>query len=175
MAFLRRLFGNDASTDSNAPGAPRERWADLGDIRGDLPEDAVKLLSGVGGVQIVGESHYRAAIDRVVGGRRAEGIRMTMWATLVPESDNQYDPSAVAVHLSGAKVGHLSRSDARRYRPSLERVRAAGRSAYCRADLRGGWERSKSDSGDYGVTVYIDDPAKQDDLLNRLLGSDGPA
>lgn len=32
--------------------------------------------------------------------------------TLVREPENPYDPNAVAVHISGVKVGHLARADA---------------------------------------------------------------
>jgi hypothetical protein len=46
-------------------------------------------------------------------------VRSDIYAVLVPEDDNPYDPNAVAIWVHGLKVGHLSRSNARRYRPGL--------------------------------------------------------
>jgi len=41
------------------------------------------------------------------------------FAVLAAETDNPYDPNAVAVWVRGLKVGYLSREDAHRYHPGL--------------------------------------------------------
>ena len=46
-------------------------------------------------------------------------VRHPVCAVLVAEEDNPYDANAVAVWVQGLKVGHLSRANARRYRPGL--------------------------------------------------------
>jgi hypothetical protein len=93
VSFLRRPVTREE------PEPPRLQPADLGDQRGELPAAALTLAVSGGALEVVGESHYRDAIAAATGGRRIEGIRTTMWATLVAEHDNPYDPSAVAVYV----------------------------------------------------------------------------
>jgi len=92
-----------------------------------------------------------------------------MWSMVVAEHDNPYDDRAVAVHLSGRKVGHLRRDDAAAFWPLIERIQAAGRLAFCRADIYGGWNRSAQDRGDYGVTLYAASPDAQAAKLDSEL------
>jgi hypothetical protein len=47
------------------------------------------------------------------------GYAHPVYAVLIAEDDSPYDASAVAVWVQGLKVGHLSRANARRYRPGL--------------------------------------------------------
>ena len=51
----------------------------------------------------------------------------------------------------------------------LARLAAAGRVGYGRADIYGGWDRGPPDRGDYGITLYIGDAAKQATRLDRGL------
>lgn len=163
MSFLRKLLTR------SEPEQPAAQPVDLGDRRGDLPAEALKLMASGGSLSVVGESHYRDAIERVTDGPRVEGIRAITWATLVAEHDNPYDPRAVGVLIDGRKVGHLAREDAAAFWPIVERIQRAGRVAYCRADVYGGWNTSPSDRGDYRVTLYASGPAGQADLLARAL------
>lgn len=163
MSFLRRLLTRPESEP------PRFQPADLGDQRGELPAEALTLAASGGALEVVGESHYRDAIQTVTGGPRVDGIRTTMWATLVAEHDNPYDPHAVAVHVAGRQVGHLRREDAAAFWPLIDRIRVAGRVAYCRADIYGGWNRSTTDRGDYSVTLYAAGPDAQAAKLAREL------
>lgn len=41
--------------------------------------------------------------------------------------------------------------------------------AYCRADIYGGWNRSATDRGDYGITLYAAGPAAQAEMLDGEL------
>jgi HIRAN domain len=72
------------------------------------------MLSGGLEVGVVGESHYQEALIAIAGGKSPESVRISTQAILVPESDNPYDPNAVAVYIDGRKVGHLPRPAARR-------------------------------------------------------------
>jgi hypothetical protein len=71
-------------------------------------------------------------------------------AILTLENDNPYDRNAVRVDIDGLTVGHLSRSDARRFRAAC-----TGRSPnqfQCAAlliSLRG------SAASDYGVRLHL--------------------
>ena len=78
------------------------------------------LLGGNEDLKVVGESHYQENLWRLVSPRRrGDQVRCAVQASLVAEDDNPYDANAVAVWVQGLKVGHLSRDDARRYRPGL--------------------------------------------------------
>ncbi len=172
MGFLRRLLG--AKPETQAGSEVRPARLDLGDRRGELPPDGLSLLSGPG-LGIVGESHYRDEIATIAGGSRREAIRLVAWACLVPEPDNVYDTNAIGVWIEGRKVGHIPRADAKAFAPVLARLTAAGRVGYTRADIYGGWDRGPKDRGDYGITLYIGDPAKQATLLDRALDGKTPA
>jgi HIRAN domain len=163
VSFLRRLLTRAE------PEPPRFQPADLGDQRGELPAAALTLAASGGALEVVGESHYRDAIEAATAGPRTEGIRTTMWATLVAEHDNPYDPHAVAVYLAGRQVGHLPREEAAAFWPLTDRISAAGRVACCRADIYGGWNRSATDQGDYSVTLYAAGPEAQAAKLAREL------
>ena len=75
------------------------------------------LYEGNVSLVVKGESHYVDQIQQVV---RLHGREIV--AILVPEPDNQYDPNAVSVWISGLKVGHLSSDDAAKYQRSIARL-----------------------------------------------------
>ena len=105
-------------------------------------------------VNVVGESHYQPALERICGGRSDEGADEQATATLILEDDNPYDRgNAVRVDIGGATVGYLTRDDAKRYRQLLK-ANAAQRS--CPAVIRGGWDRGDDDRGDFGVRLDLD-------------------
>jgi hypothetical protein len=80
----------------------------------------VALLDGGEDLEVVGESYYQPNLWHLAGARPGkERVREDIYAVLVAEDDNPYDPDAVAVWINGLKVGHLSRENARIYRPGL--------------------------------------------------------
>lgn len=87
----------------------------------------VALLDGREDLEVVGESYYQDNLWRLVGGRgRPEDrVHVEVCAVMVAEDDNPYDADAVALWIDGLKVGHLSREDARRFRPGLLALQAA--------------------------------------------------
>ena len=103
-------------TRSPAPGAgsdQRPAWMTDG--------AEIVLLDGPETLDVVGESHYQQNLWRLAGGRRSPGqyVRVPVHAVLVADDANPYDAEAVSVWIDGLKVGHLSRHDARLYRPGL--------------------------------------------------------
>ncbi len=178
MGFLRRLFG--ASTPAAKRAEPPsvsivvesyvrpDSTVELGDHRGDLPPEAFTLRAG-NGLEVVGESHHQAVIEKLIGGRRPERVRATFWATLVPEPDNPYDTNAVSVRVDGTHVGYITRPGAKAFAPILDRLAQAGRVAYCRADVVGGGKTESGDQASYGVFVYAADVSEQKELIAREL------
>lgn len=99
-------------------------------------------------VDVVGESHYATAIQRLVPRYTLDGGQETVQTvTLVREPGNRYDPNAIAVHASTGQVGHLSREVAARYAPVLDALAANGRVASTSARVWGGvtqdWETNR--------------------------------
>jgi hypothetical protein len=82
-------------------------------MRGDTLDTA--LLEGDEDLEVVGESHRQANLRRVVGGqhRPEVHVRMDVYAMLLAEDGNPYDPNAVSVWISGLMVGYLPREQVR--------------------------------------------------------------
>ncbi len=111
----------------------------------------------VGGlVRVVGESHYQEALTRVAGGKRTDSARLECIAELRPQPDNPYDPAAVAVFIRGEHVGHLSREEARSFRPLVDRAITRSGTATAQAQITGGWRRDNGDEGSFGVNLFFD-------------------
>jgi len=58
-------------------------------------------------LEIVGESHYQDALERVCGGRTGQSQDLIVSAVLVLDDNNRYDPNAVRVEIRGLTVGYL--------------------------------------------------------------------
>lgn len=95
-----------------------------------------RILPGGYEVEVVGESHYVAALDTI-----ADDGATQAWADLVVEDDNPYDRNAVRVEINGQKVGYLSREVAPTYRPVGLRLRELGYVGRCAATIRGSERR----------------------------------
>jgi hypothetical protein len=116
------------------------------------------MLSGGLEVGVVGESHYQDALTAIVGGKGRDSVRIPTHATLVPESDNPYDPNAVAVYIAGRKVGHLPRPAAQAFAPVAWRLAEQQQVGTCSATITGGWDRGDGDAGHFGVTLDLAPP-----------------
>ena len=104
---------------------------------------------------IVGESNYQQALESICGGRTEDGARHLAEALLILEDSNPHDNLAVRVDIEGKVVGYLSRKDARSYRKQLQQLGHAGLTLSCNAMIVGGWQRSKSDIGNFGVKLDL--------------------
>jgi len=116
---------------------------------GDLPGP------GTFQIEVVGESHYQRALERICGGRSEDGANKIVEATLILEDDNPYDDKAVRVDIDGQTVGYLPRSAARLYRRKLRKAGHARLTGKCSAVVRGGWDRGGSDRGHFGVWLDL--------------------
>ena len=166
MSFLRRLFGGQPAATEDQP---QERTRV--DLRGDLPPGCELMLQGPG-LQVVGESKYRAEIEAAAGGKKAAGHKAVVNAALVAEPANRYDPNAIAIVIAGRTCGYLSRADAKRYKPVTDWAREQGIVPCCRADIYGGWREPDGTWADFGITLYIASPDK---ILERGQPSVAPA
>ncbi|WP_436536580.1 HIRAN domain-containing protein [Actinoplanes sp. HUAS TT8] len=108
---------------------------------------------GWASAEVVGESHYRAAIRALFGPRLpADGSEITVSARLLPEPSNRHDRNAVAVHVGSAQVGYLPREAAIRYAPVLAGLVARGWTPQVGARVWGSeWNR-----GEFSGSVRLD-------------------
>ncbi len=104
---------------------------------------------------IVGESKYQEALESICGGRTEDGAELQTDAVLFLEDTNPHDNMAVRVDIEGQTVGYLSRKDARSYRKQLQQLGHASITCSCNAMIVGGWERSRSDRGHFGVKLDL--------------------
>ncbi len=104
---------------------------------------------------IVGESHYQDALEEICGEKSEESAEHHTEAILYLENDNPHDKQAVRVDIEGHIVGYLSRTDARAYRKQLKQLGHESLICTCNAVIVGGWKRSKSDEGNFGVKLDL--------------------
>lgn len=133
------------------------------------PEFPNAILPGGRTVNVVGESHYQAALEAIAGGKTEDTCNLEKWAVLLREPDNPYDNNAVAIYILGQRVGYLGRNDAEEYAVIFDELwRNYGLRPACRASISGGWRRYAADGktvvdeGHYGVRLAL---AKPRDLL----------
>jgi hypothetical protein len=119
-----------------------------------IESESGAFVSGDGGYlfEVVGESHYQADLEHIVGGRTRDSARYECVAGLTPEPSNPYDPQAVYVSVDGHKVGYLSRDWAAKFKAALASNGYA--QASCNALIVGGWDRG-GDRGSFGIKLDI--------------------
>ena len=113
---------------------------------------AYRKLKGTGEFShdIVGESYYQEQLDYLCDGKTPDGHRKYVIAVLKPEPENEFDSNAVAVLINDIKVGHLPRNAAKSFKRFVSQPVAVD------AVIVGGWLRSSTDEGNYGVKLDID-------------------
>jgi hypothetical protein len=118
--------------------------------------------------------HYQRNLWELVGGRGdpEKTVRKEIIAVLHPEIDNPYDANAISVWVSTRedrehtlKAGHLSRDDARRYRPGvIAKQKELGKPVGLQGVIAGGGMREgrpgylgvflDHDPGDFGLRRF---------------------
>lgn len=106
--------------------------------------------SGNFSFDIVGESHYQSALERICGGKSEEGSEYYCLAQLVPEPHNPHDRNAIAAYINSAKVGYISRQMAARMSKAMN-----GQVVTVDAVIVGGWQRTNGDEGHFGVKLDL--------------------
>lgn len=105
---------------------------------------------------VVGESHYQAALQRLAGDHGTDSAETPCVAELRPDDANKFDKSAVEVLVEGQRVGYMSRDDARSFRRRLGSKALTGQSTLCDAMIVGGWtEKSTAEKRNYGIKLDI--------------------
>lgn len=129
---------------------------------GDRPKGV--LLRGGGRVEVVGESNYQDAFEKVCGKREAQGVCQEVLVYLVPEPTNQWDPGAirVAVPIGNAMetLGYLARPAAQAFAPIAQKLSAGNMVGAVNAEIRGGWDAGKDDKGNFGITLDLAQPSE---------------
>lgn len=107
-------------------------------------------------LEVVGESNYQEALNRLAGGKTEDGHEIECIAMLIPEPDNRHDPNAVMVQIEGKLVGYLSRDVAQAMTMLFKKHNLAG--AQADAIIVGGWSgrRGRKSDGHYGVRLDIE-------------------
>jgi hypothetical protein len=142
MGLLKPLFGDEPEPPSqSAVSAKDTRWVEDIERFGDMRVD------------VVGESHYQAAIRAVCNWRPGVDRLYSCTAELVPEPTNPYDRNAIKVMIDGACVGHLSRQDAVTLGPAIREAIKRQGTGMCRAVIAG---RANGDTDNLGVFLHLD-------------------
>jgi hypothetical protein len=177
MGFLRRLVGAGGPQPSGGGG---RRWLPPGPIT-TWPADSfggtfdARLFEPADRATVEVSSHYQATLEQIAGGRTVDGPRnRDHQAMLIPEPSNPYDHHAVRVYLGPpwGKVAYLSREDASRYRPVIDRLASMGKLTACLASLKGGWDRGPGDRGLFWLTLLLDTPPNLMIELDKDYGPD---
>lgn len=106
MNLIRKLFGGASTT----------------------PPSAERV-----GVILVDEEHFQPVLRRLA---RSAGTDGTLTVTVVEQRNNARNPGAICAQLpSGEILGYLSATDARRFRPAIERLERRGVTLRCPARI----------------------------------------
>ncbi len=119
--------------------------------------EVASITNGPGtySTDIVGESYYQKALERICGGWSKNGHRREVEAFLHVESNRSRYPNAIRVVVKGETVGYLDRETARCYRTQLEKAGLRGTTVKCNAIIVGGWDRGNLDIGHFGVKLDL--------------------
>ena len=114
------------------------------------------------GQEVVGESHYQKALEKIVG-RKRDNKQGSYWrgtAKVMHEKKNKHDKYAIVVKIKGKTVGYLPRGE--KNKKIIEQLR--GKSFELPAAIMGGfkldkWERKVEGRkrAHYGVWLRIDE------------------
>jgi hypothetical protein len=104
-------------------------------------------------VDVVGESDYQAALEKLAGGPSRSGVMDAVIALLSREPDHPHEKNAIRVDLGDETVGYIEKWNAREVQPLMQKLEKAGRPAWVRAWIVSGWE---DDRGDNNYRIRID-------------------
>jgi hypothetical protein len=143
-----------ATTEASANvRLPRRPW--FPGRLGDFPDKLSLVGDGVYSLDVVVESFDHDALDALFGPKIDAGAGKETFCIgeLLPESHSLYDPITVGVYVSGLKVGHLSRDDARRFREAAADAGIAGQSVDADVLVTQGWRPQGGGEGPYRVRI----------------------
>jgi hypothetical protein len=106
-------------------------------------------------IDIVGESHYQSALERIAGGKDRDSAELECTATIVLEDSNPHDGNAVRIDIAGQTVGYFPRDDAKTYRCVLAKAGSPRATLTVPAMIVGGWKRGAANEGSFGVKLNM--------------------
>jgi hypothetical protein len=141
MGFFKRLGRQNVATSPTDEEVIQIRLnaQEIGD--GDLFE-----------IEVVGESHYQAELQRIAGPKEPGGKHHRCGVTLRCEPKNKYDKNAIGVEVMGMTMGYVARDTAARLSPAMQS--RCGGAIEARGLIVGGWKDGVSE-GHYGIRVLL--------------------
>lgn len=128
-------------TNPAKPTALPPRAAGPGPYMPQLPATAPALHWSDKGrflVEVVNESRYQATLKELAGAHGEHAAAVACVATLVPDDQNAYENTAVAVFVEGRMAGYLAPKEALHFRQRLKFKEIEGQPTTCDAQVRGG-------------------------------------
>jgi len=111
------------------------------------------FLTGEVQVDVVAESDYQEALEQLVGGRSKSGAMKAVIALLSREPEHPHEKNAIRVDVGSETVGYIEKWNAKEIQPLMQKLEKAGRPAWVRAWVVGGWE---DDGGDDAFRIRLD-------------------
>jgi len=111
------------------------------------------FLIGDQQVDVVDEADYQEVLGRMAGGRSSRGAMKAVIALLSREPDHPHDKNAIRVDVDSETVGYIEKWNAKEIQPLMQKLEKAGRPAWVRAWIVGGWE---DDRGDDNFRIRLD-------------------
>ena len=159
MGFLRNLFGSaQGNQPVQLPPVPTMR-EEAEEIVREAARDAGEELVEV---EVKGESHHQAELERIAGPKGQVGKQELVGVTLRCEPENQYDANAIRVEVMGQLVAHVAREIAVVLSGPI--LRKCGGALEARGLVVGGWKAPdrdqlgqfvEKDEGSFGIRVWI--------------------
>ena len=101
----------------------------------------------------VEEADYQEVLERLAGGRSSGGAMTAVAALLSREPGHPHDKNAIRVDVGNETVGYIEKWNAKEVRPLMQKLEQAGRPAWVRGWVVGGWE---DDRGDTNFRIRLD-------------------
>jgi hypothetical protein len=144
MKFLKRLFGGRSVGEKSA----KPRSSKASPLQAHVVTDLKSFRFNV-----VGESHYQDALEKIAGGYRRDSQAFIASAIMALDPDNSFDPNAVRVEIDGQTIGYLPSAEAKRIGGMMQDQSVSA--ATVEAQVRGGWRTNQHDQGHFGVRLKM--------------------
>ena len=111
------------------------------------------FLAGDEQVDVADSTPYQEVFEKLAGGESKSGAMTAVIALLSREPDHPHEKNAVRIDVGDQTVGYVQKVDAKKIQPLMLKLEKAGRPAWVRAWIVGGWE---DDPGDDNFRLRLD-------------------